>query len=350
MKILPKVLLYVYIHKFKFMLNRGHIYLIGILFFSILSSCKEEIPPIQFLRFDQDLFDPSTVNREEHYKKLQGKYGDFFTSFAQEMLNISEEERSQFYQPSMSLFVKYPTIVQLKKEVDSVFQSTKDIESELQGAMQIFHDKFKDEKIPCFITFISEFGYANITMDTVVGIGLDMYLGNKYPIYPALEFPDFMIAKLRKEYLVANTIKAFAIGKYENQLTDKRFLAMMLFEGKVRFMMKELLPNVSDTLIFACSQEQLNWGKQNEGMIWKHLVQNKMLFNVEPNQYMRYFNDGPFTIATGVPQESMPAMGVFCGYKIIEKYMKENPSITLQELMANSNWDGLLKNSYYKPE
>jgi uncharacterized protein YjaZ len=64
---------------------------------------------------------------------------------------------------------------------------------------------------------------------------------------------------------------------------------------------------------------------------------------------MRYFNDGPFTIANGVPQESAPAIGVYVGYKMIEKYMKDNPNISLQELMFNNNWDQLFKEIAYRP-
>lgn len=84
-------------------------------------------------------------------------------------------------------------------------------------------------------------------------------------------------------------------------------------------------------------------------MIWAHFIQNKLIFNEDPSSYMRYFNDGPFTIANGVPQESAPAMGIFSGYKIIEKYMKEHSSVSLKELMLNNNWDEILRESAYKP-
>lgn len=315
----------------------------------LMISCGQKENTFQLERFEQELFEPNQSNNPNHYKKLQIKYGFFYNSFAENMLNISSEESSLAYGPSLSKFVTFPGIQQLKKEVDSVFPNMEAIEGQLADALEIFHDEFPADIQPRFVTYLSEFNLGNATTDSVVGIGLDFYLGEKYPIYPALEFPDFMVAKLRKEYLVPNTIKAFGIGKFEGQLTDKRFVAMMLFEGKIRYFMKSLLPDCPDSLIFSYSAKQLQWAKENEPMIWAHFIQNKMIFNEDPSSYMRYFNDGPFTIANGVPQESAPAMGIFSGYKIIEKYMKEHSSVSLKELMLNNNWDEILRESAYKP-
>jgi hypothetical protein len=316
---------------------------------SIFSSCKKDVEPIKILRFEQDLFNPNTLKSKNHYINLQNKYGIFYQTFAQDMLNISEEESIYGYAPSLNQFVAFPTIKQLKHEVDSVFPSIEFIEKELADAMFIYKKEFPQKKAPTFLTFLSEFGYAHVNVDTISGIGLDMYLGQDYPLYPALEFPSFMVQKLRKEYIIPNTIKSFAIGQFENQLTDKRFLAMMLFEGKIRYFMKQILPQTNDTLVFGYSPLQLEWAKQNESMIWTHFIENKLLFNVDPGEYMRYFNDGPFTIATGVPQESAPAIGIFIGYKMIEKYMNEHSGIELQELMDNNNWDQLFKEIAYRP-
>jgi hypothetical protein len=322
-------------------------FLIISLFFS---QCATEKSPVQLLRFDQDLFNKQSLQTKDHYLKLQQKYGPFYQTFAVEMLNISEEERAYAYQPSLDKFVNFPSIQQLRKEVDSVFPNLNNFEADLEKSMGIYQDEFPKEKIPAFVTFISEFGFAHANLDTVVAIGLDMYLGANYALYPALDFPDFMVEKLRKEYMLANTLKSLAIGKYEHQLRDKRFLAMMLFEGKMRYFIKTLAPQIPDSIIFGYSQNQLQWANENEAMIWAHLLESKMLFNQDPSVYMRYFNDGPFTIANGVPQSSAPAIGVYTGYKIIAQFMEQNGSQNLKDLMENQSWDKILKESKYRPK
>ena len=316
----------------------------------LFTSCQKEVTPIQLVRFEQDLFNLESLKNTKHYLNLQQKYGSFYQTFAEEMLNISAEENKLAYQPSLEKFVAFPSIKQLKFEVDSVFPDLHFFEAELGEAMANYKASFPAERVPTFLTFLSEFGYAHANFDTVLAIGLDMYLGSNYAIYPALDFPSFMVAKLRKEYMLANTLKSLAIGKYEYQLKDKRFLAMLLFEGKIRYFIKELAPQIPDTILFGYSQAQLQWAHANEAMIWAHFLENKMLFNQEPSVYMRYVNDGPFTIANGVPQESAPAIGVFTGYQIVKQFMDNGGNKTLQQLMENQQWDLILKESAYRPK
>jgi hypothetical protein len=325
-------------------------YFLLFLVLGILTSCSKDKASIHLMRFEQDLFDKQSLASSNHFANLQKKYGPFYQTFAEEMLNISEEERAVAYQPSLDKFVHFPSIQQLKFEVDSVFPDMVKFEQQLADAMGVYQKEFPQDRVPSFITFLSEFGYAHANLDTIVSIGLDMYLGASYALYPALDFPDFMVAKLRKEYMLANTLKSLAIGKYEHQLRDKRFLAMMLFEGKIRYFIKELAPEIPDTILLGYSQAQHQWAKENEGMIWAHLLETKMLFQQDPAVYMRYVNDGPFTIATGVPQESAPAIGVFAGYQIVKEFMDKNRSVSLKQLMENQQWDLILKESAYRPK
>ena len=159
-----------------------------------------------------------------------------------------------------------------------------------------------------------------------------------------------MIRKLRREYIIPNTIKSLGISRYESQTTkDKRFLSTMLFEGKVRYFVKALLPEVEDTIILGYTAKQLEWCENNEKEIWAHFIEKNRIFENEPSRFMRYFNDGPFTSADGVPPESAPSMGVWTGWMIIRKYMEEQPDVTLEQLMGERDFDKILKLSKYRP-
>jgi hypothetical protein len=320
---------------------------------SIFSSCDlfsdKEQKQVKIQRFEQELFDSSSGLDQNHFEKLAVKYGLFYKSFCTDLINIPHEEEEDLYMRGLKSFIKYPTIAILKHEVDSVFKDLNLEEKELTKAMEIYRKEFPKANPVKFVSFISEFGYAHVTYDSIVGIGLDMYLGEKYTLYPALEFPESMYLKLRREYLVPNSIKALGIGKYESQLTDKRFIAMMIFEGKLRYFMKRLMPEVHDTLIFGITANQLKWVNENEGLIWAHFVQEKLLFSQDISKYMRYFNDGPFTSAPGAPKESAPAIGVFAGYKLVESYMENESNISLEKLMKINKWDEILKKSKYRP-
>jgi len=311
------------------------------------NNMPEKIVNCKISRFDKDLFKTNVNSLDENALiELQGKYGEFYNSFIIDIIHANPENalNSQLLD-----FAVHPSIRKLYNEVDSVFPSLVDVESELSIALSRYSVEFPRAKIPHFVSFISEFGFANVAYDTIIGIGLDMYLGPKYALYPALEFPDYMIQRLQKSYIVPNTIKTLAISNFEATVKDKRFLAMMLFEGKVRYFMKVLMPDVSDTVLLGYTQKQLNWCNENEVEIWSHMLEKKVLFSTETPHYMRYLNDGPYTIAEGVPRESSPAIGVFTGYQIIKAYMKRHQEVSLKALMEDIKWDDILKESAYRP-
>lgn len=307
---------------------------------------------IKLRRFDKALFSVDTTQLEQSLFHLYQSYGSFYTSYAHDVLRMPQDANDTLCVRTMRMLLKYKSMLEIQRAVDSTFENTSEIEADLSTAMSIYKQEFPDGYIPSFITFTSEFGYGTITYDSSICIGLDMYMNNRFAsYYRAFEFPEFMIRKLRKEYIVPNCLKALAIRDYENQSTkDKRFIATMLVEGKVRYFAKALLPTLHDSVLMGYTAAQLEWSKQNEAQTWTHFIQKELLYKNEPSQFMRYFNDGPFTSADGVPPESSPMIGTWLGLQVIRAYMLQHPEVSLQQLMEETDFDKILKQSKYRPE
>ncbi len=312
---------------------------------------KEHIS-VKLMRFENELFAVNPRQPQPELLNLYKKYGSFYSSYARDILNMPYSPDDSLFVKPMQMLLSYKPLIELHQTVDSMFKDMSGIESQLSNAMSIYKETFPGRQIPAFITFISEFGYANITYDSAICIGLDMYMNKRFiNYYRAYEFPEFMIRKLQPEYIAPNAIKALAIRNYESQTTkDKRFLAMMIQEGKVRYFTKALLPDVPDSVIMGYTANQLKWSTENEAQMWTHFIEKKLLFENEPSQFMRYFNDGPFTSADGVPAESSPMIGTWAGLQLVRKYMQENPQVTLQQLMNDTDVDKILKLSKYRPQ
>lgn len=310
-------------------------------------------PPLEnlkLMRLEKDLFSINPVDLEQQLTVVAQKYGPFYYSYAADILAMPEEGDSIFSK-SMRLLLSYQPLMNIYKTVDSAFADMSEEQQQLRNAMGIYVQQFPDSTAPDFVTFISEFGYANVTFEKQIGIGLDMFLNERFKeYYQWLEFPEFMIRKLTRAYITPYAIKAMGTAMVEDQSTrDKRFLAMMLTEAKVRYFMKALLPNVHDTIIMGYTQQQLQWCNENESEIWRHYIDKELLYQNEPSRFIRYFTDGPFTAAEGVPQESAPMVGTFTGLQILRHYVKNNPSVNLQELMLETDFDKILKLSKYRP-
>jgi hypothetical protein len=206
---------------------------------------------VSLMRFEKEMYSIDTANASQGLQELYHKYGPFYLSYARDILAMPYDEADPLFIRPMTMALKYPPFRHLQHSIDSTFGNLQELKDQLGWAMAVYKQEFPMHRVPKFVTFFSEYSLANVMYDTLFGIGLDMYMNEtQLPYYRALEFPEFRIRKLRREYMLPNLIKAIAIARYDDQNSrDRRFLATMILEGKYLFFSKALLPGVNDTLI-----------------------------------------------------------------------------------------------------
>ena len=115
--------------------------------------------------------------------------------------------------------------------------------------------------------------------------------------------------------------------------------------------MDQILPdNTADTIKIGYTGAQIAWCEQFEGNIWAYLLENELLYQTDYQKIQTYLTDGPFTPQLGENRSSAPKLGVWMGWQIVRKYMEENPSVTLQQLMNETDAQKVLTRAKYKPK
>jgi hypothetical protein len=91
--------------------------------------------------------------------------------------------------------------------------------------------------------------------------------------------------------------------------------------------------------------EEIDWCETNEYDVWKHLLEQDVLYSNDPKVINKMMNNGPFT--PGMPMESPGGVGSWVGLQMVEAFMAEREEVGLPELMRISDEKQFLK--YYKP-
>ena len=112
--------------------------------------------------------------------------------------------------------------------------------------------------------------------------------------------------------------------------------------------MDAMLPDTHDSIKIGFTKEQLDFCKKNEAHIWSLFIDKNLLFSTEQSKYLKYINEGPTT--NGLPKESPAMLGVWVGWQVVKKYMNDNPTITLKQLMEEKDSQKILTKSKYKPQ
>lgn len=307
--------------------------------------------PIQLktIRFDRELYACDTNQLIESVNVLGNKYPDFANIFFKEMTGFAKTDDNEMFMKSLRHFLTYKDYRGLYDTVQKVFPDTKKIDDELSTLFRYVKYYYPQKKLGDVYYFISGLNsWSAITVDTAVGIGLDMYLGKDYPFYASVQLPDYEIAHCEPEYIPINTSKVIYEDMFPFQPEGKNLLELMLQKGKQLLFEEYTLPETSEEMLIGYTPGQFKWCEDNEAMIWNYFSVQKLLYSTNWQDILRYVNDGP--TSTGMPPESPGNIGSWIGWQIIHAYMKQHPEKKLTDIIADrSDAQTFLRESGYRP-
>lgn len=325
---------------------------------ALLVSCTQNSKPdvsdvhieVKTDRFDHDLYAGKSKDLKTTDSLLKIKYGKFYEDFAQKMVGTPEYTTLKIAE----VMYKDKAYSDLQKEVDSVFKDLTPFDKQISQTFKYIKYYYPQAKIPRFIYFVSGFAVQTPVGDDYLGIGLDMFLGKDSKFYKAIvqSVPTYLSRRFAPEYLVPRVTETYVREElFPERDEDRTLLAKMIHNGKVLYFMDQVLPDdVPDSVKIGYTARQLGWCKAFEGDIWGYYLQDNLLFETNYQAIQVLLSDGPFTPGLGEPSESAPKLGVWTGWQIVRKYMKENKDVTLSQLMVEKDAQKILNLSKYKPK
>jgi hypothetical protein len=338
------------------------IFLLGIMSFAACKNDTKRSAPdvsnikadVKIQRFDKDLFGLDTVNIKASLPILQQKYGTFASVFFEQITGLNERmkttdaENPQF--PSrVSGFINYKTTRKLYDTAQIVFPNLNDAEKELSEMARYYKYYFPKRSLPKFYACISEYSVGAFTVgDSIMGIGLDMFLGAKYPIYafPPMNFPEYVTRTLDQKHLSVYVTNAL-IDEITPPPTSNRMLETMIQNGKKLYVLESLLPATPDSTLHCYTKKQMDWCHDNEAEMWAFFLEQKMLYTNDQKTFRRFTEPAP--TSNGMPVEAPGRTANYMGYKIVSQYMAAHPNMPLQTLLDERNAEKIFKESKYKP-
>ncbi|MCE5344716.1 MAG: hypothetical protein LLG13_00320 [Bacteroidales bacterium] len=299
-------------------------------------------------RLEKDIF---TLNPDEIPEKipfLRQRYGSFLQLFSY-VINTGDVNESSFG----DFLVRFCT----DKQNNDVYALTmklypdiSNIETNLQEAFRHYLYYFPEKKVPAIFTCITGFNNSVITGDSVLGIGLDRYLGADCEYYPRLQIYKYMAARMTPENIVPDCIYGWGATEWDfsaiNYPNDN-VITEMIHEGKLKYFEKCMLPETSDELIFGFTSDQMKFCRNNESQMWQYLIENDLLFKTDQFTIRKLTGEAPFT--SYFTNESPGKAAVWLGFRIVEAYMMKNQGTRIEELMKNTDASAIIEKGKYNP-
>ena len=267
-----------------------------------------------------------------------GHTGVFGADYVETILRLGPVDAGATY-VAMQEFAAHPDIAESFRAIDTTSAvAAREAEPALRAAFGRFARHFPSDTLPTVVWMNTAFNVAVYPTATHLGVGLDWFLGPEHPIVGMLApevFPAYQRARMDPQYLVTDALRGWMLVHFASNWYDPRTCAdEALYRGKIFFMLHRIHPDAASRLWWDWTEEQWAWAEEHEREVWQEFSNAKELLSERRTDYLRWFNEGPFTRAGRIPQESPDQLGTYIAWRAVEDYMAAHPETTLPELLA----------------
>ncbi|MBA3972128.1 MAG: hypothetical protein H0X46_08290 [Bacteroidetes bacterium] len=311
-----------------------------------IDTSDTSIPNLSIDRLEQDVFKMDTADIPASSKRLQNKYGKFYSTFVSVILN-NGGLRDSSYSFRMKNFILDYDMRRAYEDCQKAYPDTDFLIKELTPAYKRFNYHFPQKALPKPITMISGFNYSIVLADSTLAIGLETYLGSNSEFYKGLGVPRYKSMFMNKENIMPDAVRQWMLIEFPNNMKSSDLLSEITYMGKIMYLTDALLPGTPDSLKIQYSKLQMEYCDQNEFNVWSYFAAQKLLYTTDQAEIMKFTSDGPFTSA--LSKEAPPRIGHWIGWQLVKQYMNNNPEISLQDLVNETDAQKILTKAKYKP-
>ncbi len=307
---------------------------------------------LELKRLDRAMFEVNTDSTDmaSYHLKLLEDHEDFYPLFFRKMLDEGSPH-SPMAHIRLQGFIEDLNMQEVYKGVQEVHSDLKEEEKRFEKAFRYYRYHFPDSTVPRkLIAYQGGFSYAVYPTDSLIGMGLEWFLGSDHEItqrLPRQQFPQYKKAKMEPQYLVSETLKGWLKYKMRGEAQRaETVLDHMIFDGKVLYTLDALMPETTDSVKIKYTDKEIQWVRKNEGRIWKTFVEREVFFEKGTKMIRKLMDPSPFTSI--LPRESPGRVGQWMGWQMVRAYMEEHPDMPLERLLRIEDPQRIFK--AYKPE
>lgn len=301
-------------------------------------------------RFEKDFFSIDSNQLMPQLEQVIARYPDFGENYLGTILNADPRWGADTTEQYIRGFLSaYRTVFDTAM---LVFRDFRPYENKIRKGLQYVKYYFPSYPLPKkIITYIGPLdGYGDILSEDALIVGLQHHLGEQYSLYRsewvALTYPEYLTRRFTPGTIPVNAMKNILDDMYPEKSEEKSLVLQMIGKGKKLYALSRLLPDEEEYILIGYTARQLKECYDHEAQIWDLFLQNNLLRSIDNNLVKNYIGESPKTQELG---EASPGnIGSFAGWQIVKKFMNNNSSLSLPDLMKMDE-EKIFQESRYKP-
>lgn len=177
--------------------------------------------------------------------------------------------------------------------------------------------------------------------DSLIGISLDKYMGEEYPMYKRYYY-DYQRRTMNPERIVPDCISFYLLSLYPFpwERDHRTLFDVIMYRGKIAWITEKALGSGElGAKLLGYNKQQLTWCSNNRKQFIEWVGKSNHLESTDPMIIRSYVQSMPNPF---LKDEVPPMIGVWLGMQYIDAYMKSNPDVTYEELLNNTDYEWML--------
>lgn len=342
--------------------------------FKAIATQNPQSAQIEFVRFDQEIFGlDQCIKRPAvtgNYDLLKVDIPDDDSLCLSEKINmIKEKHPLQFkhymmmldelssgydtpFETLFYLFLSNEAYHDVFQECIEKYEYDDDIKAEFTEAFARAQQLIPGYDVPQNIYLIySGFGdYLSIDENTLY-ISLEYFLGADYKNYEYVPgIYSYQTKNLIREKIVPDAIYECTCEHFPMTKEAGNLLDHLLYYGKMLYVTDAIMHKKTPQIVMGYDDDEWEWCEKNETNMWNYLRENNLLFETDNKTITDFVIMSGSTKYFSTEKYSAPGRAaVWMGWQIISQYMKNNPDMSLTDLIKTDDSQSILQGSRYNP-
>ena len=322
--------------------------LIIILSLFALSACRDDRQEDFFLsengikihRYDRLQFEASALNSFTSLQKMNTNYPHATKLLIEDVLALGSVDDEKI-NDRLCAYYSDTSLVNLMLDVEDKYKDLSSFEKELTKGFVFLKKRIPSIPIPVVYSQISALNQSIVVADSLIGISLDKYMGEEYPMYKRYYY-DYQRRTMNPERIVPDCISFYLLSLYPFpwERDHRTLFDVIMYRGKIAWITEKALGSGElGAKLLGYNKQQLTWGSNNRKQFIEWVGKSNHLESTDPMIIRSYVQSMPNPF---LKDEVPPMIGVWLGMQYIDAYMKSNPDVTYEELLNNTDYEEML--------
>ena len=244
-------------------------------------------------------------------------------------------------------YYKDTVLANLMLDVRDKFKDVSDLEKQFTKVFDRLKKEIPSLVVPRIYTQVSALNQSVVVGDSLLGISLDKYMGEDYPLYKRYYYA-FQRKTMTPDRILPDCISFYLISQYPFswEWEHRTLFDVMMYRGKIAWVVEKVLKaDGSGRVALGYSANEVKWCKKKGPDMWQFMLKHGYMESMDPMMIRAFTSTVPNSF---LEEEDIPAgIGTWMGMKIVDAYMSQHKGVSLHDLLQCSDYQFILNNTKF---